>query len=304
MREPGGVWVAVMRGILVFGWAVAVPWTARAANLPADALVFDEVAGVRSAAMGGAHRGVGTSNDTIYLNPAGMAIGHRYAVELNYGYVPFSDLSHFNASAVDSKSGPVAGALAYSYTRGENDAVSADLHRVYVGAAYPLSDLLAVGVTVRHIRGDFLDGDTPRTVELYGGDVGVMARLSNLGIGVTAHNVIKEEVQRLMPLSFGVGVSYGIDVLSVAGDLVFNTRSDGLESARVGGEYLLAGAFPLRVGFYHAPFTNRDGVVGSENVLTAGVGWVSPGLGVGLAAQRSFERPRNWNLTASLQFFM
>ena len=33
--------------------------------------IYDEFRGLRSEAMGGAHRGLGTSNDTLTLNPAG-----------------------------------------------------------------------------------------------------------------------------------------------------------------------------------------------------------------------------------------
>ncbi|MCK5689391.1 hypothetical protein KAI87_08980, partial [Myxococcota bacterium] len=51
-----------------------------------SASIYDEYIGVRSMGMGGAHRGVGTSNDTLYLNPAGMAVATRYGVETAYQY--------------------------------------------------------------------------------------------------------------------------------------------------------------------------------------------------------------------------
>ena len=175
----------------------------------AAASVFDEFHGVRSVGMGGAQRGLGTSNDTLYLNPAGMAIARRYAVELNYAYSPFDELTHLNVSAVDSKSGPVAGGIAYTHERGDSTGVDASLHRIYVGAAYPISDAFALGVTAKNFRGSFVDNGEKRHISLYTGDVGVITRLGQgVGVGFTAHNVVKTDVARFTPLTFGTGLSW------------------------------------------------------------------------------------------------
>ena len=59
----------IRRSLLLCGFLVL--------SLPrvSNASVYDEFTGIRSAAMGGAHRAVGTSNDALVLNPAGMAMG-------------------------------------------------------------------------------------------------------------------------------------------------------------------------------------------------------------------------------------
>ncbi|MFC1611307.1 hypothetical protein ACFL6C_10125 [Myxococcota bacterium] len=291
----------------VLGLAVlTVPFPAMANTLPSDAGVFDEFIGVRSAGMGGAHRGLGTSNDTIYLNPAGMAAARRYSVELNYGYSPFDQLTHLNISAVDSKSGPVAGAVSYTHTRGDGDDVDAGLHRVYIAAAYAISDSIALGMTARHIRGEFNEDSQRRELELYGGDIGALIRLGPVGLGVTAHNVIKEEVARMMPLTFGFGAAYSSGPLTVAADFDIDTRKTekSLRTYRVGGEYFIANAFPLRIGYYHSPFTRRDGKDQSESVITGGAGWVTGTGAVAASFERSIDRARNWSLVACLQFFL
>src|SRR5689334_11365242 len=87
---------------------------------PDPAHTYEEFHGVRSAGMGGAQRAVGTSNDTLTLNPAGMAVVPRYALELQYAYLPKLGLSHINISAVDSKSSPVAGGVAYTHDKADN----------------------------------------------------------------------------------------------------------------------------------------------------------------------------------------
>lgn len=279
---------------------------ASAATLPPDAALFREPAGVRSAGMGGAHRGVGTSNDTLFLNPAGMALFKRYSVELGYGYSPYTNLSDVSISAVDSRSGPVAGGLAYTYTRGDGEGTDAGLHRIIVGAAYALSDYIAIGITGRHVRGAFNDGDKRRNPKLYTGDVGLMLRLAGLGIGVTAQNVIKDDLTRLVPLTFGVGVGYTSGLFTLAADFDINSRNPDhtLERYHVGGEYFIANAFPLRLGYYRAPFTRKDGVAKTENVLTAGTGWVSESGALAISFERSFERERNWGMVTSLQFYL
>jgi len=151
-----------------------------------------------------------------------------------------------------------------------------------------------------------MDGDTERELELYGGDIGVMTMLGGIGIGVTAHNVIKEEMERMMPLQVGIGASYNAGLLVIASDVLLDTRDDAetLQSLHVGAEYFIGNAFPLRLGYFRAPFTDKWGREQTENVLTAGGGWVTASGALGLSLQRSFERPNNWNLTASLQFFM
>ena len=73
----------------------------------ATTAVFDEFRGIRSSAMGGAHRGVGTSNDSIILNPAGMAIKRRYNIDANFSFNKVDNLNKANLSIVDS-TGPIA----------------------------------------------------------------------------------------------------------------------------------------------------------------------------------------------------
>jgi hypothetical protein len=133
-----------------------------------------------------------------------------------------------------------------------------------------------------------------------------MAMLGGIGLGVTAHNVIKEELERMMPLRIGMGASYNMGMLVVAADALLSTRDEEgtFHSLHVGGEYFVGNAYPVRLGYLRRPFTDKWGRDQDENVLTAGGGWVTASGALGLSFQRSFERPRHWNLTASLQFFM
>ncbi|MEZ4272059.1 MAG: hypothetical protein R3C68_11720 [Myxococcota bacterium] len=124
--------------------------------------VYQEMKGLRSEAMGGAHRGLGTSNDTLFLNPAGMAMLRRYSVDLLYGYTSIDNLNHISVTAVDSKSGPLAGAVGYTHDRGELNGLDAKFHRAYGAIAYPIFEGVGLGLTGRYVRGDIerVDGTT------------------------------------------------------------------------------------------------------------------------------------------------
>jgi len=286
--------------LLLLGVTLALP-------RPGAASIADEFHGVRSTGMGGAGAGLGTSNDTLYLNPAGMAIGRRYGIELNYAYSPFDSLTHWNASAVDSQSGPVAGGLAYTLDRGDKHGADATVSRIYMGAAYPVTDGLALGVTGRNIRGNFLEGGTRRSVSVYTGDVGLMTRFGQgIGIGFTARNVVKTDVKELTPLTLAGGLALDASPLAVAADLEVNIQDPHhkLDTYRVGAEYLLANAFPVRLGWSLAPATKLEGTPSKENAISAGAGWVSSGGMLAVGAERSLERVKNWRLVATLGIFL
>jgi hypothetical protein len=280
-----------------------------AAPTVARATVYDEFAGLRSQAMGGAHRGLGTSNDTMFLNPAGMISYRRYSVDLSYGFTSFDDLSHISISAVDSKSGPVAGAAGYTHDRGDPDGSNAKLHRIYMGAAYPISQNFGFGITVRHIRGDFTDekGVRHEEIELYNGDVGVfLMAAEGVGIGFTYHNLIRGDYPKLTPPSLGVGGSYTNGPIALAADISMDVRDT--DNRRIGyhlgGEYFIGQEYPIRLGWKYNPFIRKTGADAMENIVSAGLGWISQGGALEATFAQSIERERNWSLTGALKFFL
>lgn len=287
-------------------WSVLLCLGPPASALAGNTGVGQELHGVRSMAMGGAHRGLGTSNDTLYLNPAGMAIMRRYSVELQYGYSPFDHLNHINASAVDSKSGPVAGAIGYTHDRGDKAGVNANLHRIIGGAAYPINQRLAFGLSTRHVRGHFNDADGKRhDVRLYSGDVGVMALVTpQVGLGVAYNNIVATDFPELTPPSAGLGLSFLGPLFTLAGDISWDlkTPKDAAVSYHLGGEYIASRTFPLRLGYRRETFVRNNGENGWENQITAGAGWSTVDGGLDLAYSRSLERRRHWSLIAAFRF--
>ena len=268
--------------------------------------------------MGGAHRGLGTSNDTVVLNPAGMALWRRYAVDLTYRYGLADDLTHLSVSAVDSKTGPVAGGLAYTHTRGDGSGADPSLHRIYLAAAYAITERLALGINGVNIRGTYREqaqpvagggqsDETLREVSLYSGGFGLSAVLEGgLTLGFVYNNAIKTREPSFAPPRVGAGFSFSSGAAVLAGDVLADIRdpNDKAWSYHVGGEYVAAQTFPLRIGYEQTPFTDADETRKDEKILTGGLGWLLNGGSLNASFQRSLKRQRNWSVAGSLVFFL
>jgi hypothetical protein len=263
---------------------------------------YEEFTGLRAEAMGGAHRGLGTSNDTLFLNPAGMALAQRYSVDFAYGFTNQNGLSHLHASAVDSKSGPVAGAMGYTHDRGDG-AIDANLHRFYTALAYPIVPGFALGVSGRHIRGEVVGED----ISVFNGDVGVaIAFAGGISLGATYHNVLKNEAPSVLSSAIGIGAAANLGRVVLASDLgvdMDNGAARGEIDYHFGAEYFAADQFPLRLGFRMDKYFNA-GELATDRILSGGAGWVNQGGALEIAGARSFDRRDNWQVMAAIKFFL
>ena len=293
-----------MRVVLALAVAVGASSAGRALAGPEN-----EIHGARSEAMGGAHRGLGDSNDTLTLNPAGLALTKRYSIDGNYSYSGQDDLHHFSLSILDSKTGAIAGGIGYTVSFGDQAHANVNLHRIYLVTAYPILENLAFGITGRTIRGDYKDADGKRqNVESYSTDLGLsLALFDFLGIGVVGHNVVTSSRKRLNPPHLGIGLAYKGEALSVATDLEIDLRPRwlGEVSVKAGLEYFLGGMFPLRFGYRAVPFTRKySGHRDYDHVLGGGLGWVTDTGSVEVSFTQSVVIKKNWDLFAALKFYL
>ncbi|RMG18339.1 MAG: hypothetical protein D6729_07175, partial [Deltaproteobacteria bacterium] len=256
-----------------------------------------QVAGPRALAMGEVHRGIGSSNDTIFFNPAGMSLFPRYSLELFWRreFVRAGNL--FGFSVVDSKSGPVGGGIAYTYeyrgARGELRNGS----RLDVSASYRIANFLLIGTTVRYVGMGTADGDVSRVT----GDTGLLFVLGDwLFFGLSGHNVVNPaETAAVAPRTFGGGLSVVAGHLQVGFDYQISAERDGTpDSYYVGAEYFAFGFLALRAGYV------LDHLYG-ESRWTAGLGYVSPDIGVDLAYSQTIAESgvRAQYLSLGLRFF-
>lgn len=292
--------MTIMRPLLCCTLLLLVPLTAKSASS------FEEVAGIRSLAMGGAHRALGTSNDTLKLNPAGLAIQTRYAIELHYAWSEKFKESRATANAVDSKSGPVAGGLGYELLRSEVEGQEKNLHRISLGMAYRVGDMFALGTSIHYIEGDRQNDGASEDIREFSSDLGLLIRLSDyIQIGATWHNFVTSQDTDLSPQHVGLGISAGGQGFVLTFDADLNLESEEvITSYHAGTEYFFAGAIPLRLGYMNRPRIRATGESARENFFTGGFGYLSKSGSVDISFNHSIERARVWTVIGALQFFL
>lgn len=271
--------------------ALAAPAAAKALPTPQA----QDLSGPRAQAMGDAFRAVSTSNEAIFFNLGGMAQTRRYEVDLQYGFNNGRDLDVYNASIVDGTSG-VATGLAYSRLTGEGDPGSLDGHLVHLGFGLPVGQMVGLGFGLK-----YLNFDDPERTNAITGDLGLFLKpMPWLSFGGALYNVIDVHSPEA-PRRAGVGAAIGSDhSFRVAGDAVFDLSGDDTSvSYHLGGEYLLAGSFPLRAGFKRLSDENR-------NYVSAGAGFVSQNVGLDFAWVQGLRKGESSDrlFSFALKFFL
>lgn len=209
----------------------------------------------RSIGLSQAQRALATSNDAVYLNPGGLALGNLYSIELGYVDDGRGSDRRLNASVVDSQAGSIAAGIAYTYMKRRPEELAAgderlEGHRVDVALATRVSDTAALGVSGRYLSFERKNGDT----ELEGGfkqftmDAGIMWRVvGGLSLGVAGYNLFNSKRAEI-PIGWGAGLGYALDALTIEADVRYNAQR-GEPTYSGGAGYVIAGTVPLRAGF-------------------------------------------------------
>ena len=215
----------------------------------------EEIVGPRAAGMGDANVGIPVGNDALFANPAGLALYPRYCMEFFWQRKTESDGNLFSASIVDSKSGAVAGGIAYTYDTEGPDGSIRHGRRLDIGPAYRLT-----------------------------GDAGLPFILAKgMTFGITGHNVVNPvEEANTAPRTLGAGASANLfGNLTLAVDWRQSFEREGMPwSWFFGAEYFAFGAFPLRAGYVIDQITD-------ERRWTAGLGYIDQSFGIDLAYSRT-----------------
>lgn len=262
---------------------------ARAYDPPTTGDLF----GTRSLSMGNAFRSVASSNEALFLNPAGMGMGRRYEIDGTYGFSPGSRLRLLHASIVDSKTSGVGVGIGYTHLQGNGEVLDSSGSLVHLGFGIPLASRVAMGFTFK-----YLGFSAPEDTNSITADVGLLVRpVQALSIGLVTYNVI-DVASGLAPFRAGGGISLGTDTfLRLAADVVFAMEEDDPlgTTYHAGGEILLDDSIPIRLGFERRAGENR-------NFVTGGIGLVSEVAGIeaayaqGVGAGRFDERILSFTL--------
>ncbi len=273
------------------------------------ALAEEPVAEVRALGVGGALRAAGGTNAAIFLNPAGVALAQVYHIEAGYQFRVERAQHQGTASIVDSVSSAVAAGLGFSYLGGgtSGETIGSTDTRLALGVA--LMPQLLVGLGGRWLRvnrdgaGPLGDGAVRGSSELINEltfDVGIMAKLSdNIFIGAVGQNLTNLR-STLAPLLVGGGVAYTVTGVALADlDVVFDLTTYPAAQPRfhLGGEYLAADRFPLRIGYVFDAGAGRHSIA-------AGLGYVEERYGADIAVRRDVAGGSETVLSLGVKMFL
>lgn len=277
--------------------ALTAPATAMADHtLP----MLRDASSIRSAGMGDASRGLASSDEALWVNPAGMATTPRFNLSASGAFEVPKDygLQLYSLGAIDSvlnadTSFPLGGGVSYSYySSGYGDERSRG-SVVVAGLSLPLvNEAFTIGVT-----GKWLKLDGARATNAVTMDVGLMVRpVELLSIGAVGYNLIdvhSPEARR----SWGFGLALGTDsTFHIAGDA--RLEQDPVEdkwkvSWYAGGEVMLGGMFMPRVGYTWDALRDTHKVGGGISVFVSG-------MAIEAAYQYVFEGAHFFGLTLRL----
>ena len=275
---------------------------------PSSELLAGNFVGLHSHGMGGAHRGLGTSNDTLFLNPAGMSMSKRYTIEGVMARDLRDESTVWGVSAVDSKSGPIAGGIGWLMERTSAEEESLVLNRFVLGLSFAPLDFLSIGFNSNYFTGDAHLSDVKLSdLSHFSGDIGLSVKfLESFGLGFSSRNILSSKESEYLPMITAFGFGFRGIRINAAADLVWNkdVPDDESLSYHAGLEYFAKDVFPLRLGYRRAAYHRKDETLAHENVLSAGLAWVSMGGSFEFAYQQSIERPGRKDFSFGMKFFL
>ena len=311
--------------------ALAVMSSAQMAHADRSELVpevgfnYGEMETGRSAAMGGAMRALGNAVTGLYSNPANIALTRVYHLQGLAQIWPEARRQTYGASAVDSVTGRVAGAIGAHYGVLDPDGIDRKWTDVRLAVGFPISERFYAGVTGKYLK--LRDNGFPRpgyglphsnasaglsdaaSIDGFTFDAGITIKpTSNLFVGVVGANLTNTG-NGFRPLTLGGGVGYGNNDITAEIDVVADfttfTKIDGSSRtamrALAGFEYLAADHFPLRLDY-------RYDAEPSTHALSAGVRYIDPQFSVDFAIRRTVSGKEPFGPVTSvvidLQYFI
>jgi hypothetical protein len=268
----------------------------------------------RPMAMGEAYRAVANGVDTLFLNPAGLSLYKRYAIDVQYLLTPAyraedGPMEHvFTASILDNQLGPFATGLAYS--RVERGKAKRG-NRFDMAFAFPLGEMIHLGLNVKYLQFD--RHGRKDAVNAVTTDVGLLVALPmGLNLAVVGYNLTNTGDYLEHPISMAAGIAYApFRSLVLAFDWYGTFQRLADEGNMVGEkgfanrfcagvEYLVFGEFVVRGGYQY----DDTEPYGTEHYWSVGLGYVSESFGIDLGYRGSALH--GWGGTAgvSIRLFL
>ncbi len=250
--------------------ALAIALVARTASAdpsstsPEQGYDLGEIQSPRAVAMGGAQTATGISTSAIYLNPANLAIARVYHFEAIAAVSPDARRQSYGGAVADSSTSKLAGGFGGTWNQVDPDGARRQWTDLRLALAYPLGDMISVGLTGRYLRasqsvangpfGPSYASDGTRDDPIYNAftfDAGVtVVPTTGLNIGLTGHNLTNPGTS-LAPTTLVGGIGYTASIVSFEGDAMadFTTWHKVRPRLMLGGEVFVADHFPIRLGY-------------------------------------------------------
>ena len=280
---------------------------------------------VRGMAMGTGARASAASTQAQADNVSNLVLGGMYHLESFLQYQPTFRRIGWGGSVVDSMTSKVAAGASARGVFGNNSAGDNSGWEAKVGIAFPIVDMLSLGVSGRYLHYTMSDphaipenqvalqNATPTTpvtpdrsfrIKGFTMDAALTLRpIRGLSISGLAYNLIDKK-SPLAPMMVGgsAAFSFGNTGFGLGGDLLvdLNTHKsfDGAKMLMGGGlEFLAQGVIPLRAGYLFDQGREQHGV-------TAGLGYVDQHVGVQLSLRQMVVGGSETTLMGAVQYFV
>jgi hypothetical protein len=225
----------------------------------------------RNMAMGGAYLSMGYGAESIGGNPAAIAAFKRYQVEASGSWDVPNGMG-FGTLGVADSTNQISGGVSYHYV------TYGGLERRYghittMAIAYSITPWIHLGLAGRHHV--LVGASNTNSITM---NAGLLIKPAEfISIGVSGHNLINN-FNRDITRYFVASVS-----MLIVGQLTpcFDLRADFNQPTprfayHAGLEWLIAMAFPIRVGYQHDDIMNH-------RYLSGGLGYFNQGSGVDIA---------------------
>ncbi len=313
-----------VRSSLVFAVLLAL---LAASTAHADrAVPQTRIESARGMALGSGARASAASTQAAADNPANLVLGGLYHIESFVGYDLTFKRTAWGGSLVDSSTSRLAAGLSARVLFGDNDAGSNDGWELRGSLAFPIIDMLSVGVAGRYAKlhiadthavpdnlaalssGSLPPGVTPQAVDQefrlkhFTLDASVSLRpVQGLSISALGYNLIDTK-SKLAPTIVGGSIAFATGLLTVGGDVLVDlNRQDMFGGARIlvggGVEYLLSNVLPLRFGYAYDQGRK-------QSYLTGGLGYVDPRFALQVSLRQSVNQGSETSLFFAASVFV
>mgnify|MGYP001066645944 CR=1 FL=1 len=227
-------------------WSACALWSTDAR---AQAFLTTEAIGLSSA-----RRALGSSNDALYLNPAGLARKKAYTLELDFADDLRGSERRFHASITDGQAGPVAGGIGFTYSTAaprvpREGRARFEGWRLDGALAAKAGDRFAIGVGLKGFVYDLNIDDAPsgERLGLFTVDAGMQILISDsVVLGLVGRNLTRPS-QAEVPLEAGGGLGFQKDAFAIEADVVYEDFVENIVFT-TGTSYTINEMVPIRLG--------------------------------------------------------